>query len=89
MSQLKKSLRSGRCFITGKVKHRTEAAATRERHRLISKGEEAATIHIYLCDCGAWHVGRLSPRDQKRNAISEDRWRKIREQRALLGEPRP
>jgi hypothetical protein len=89
MSRLNKSLRSGRCFITGKVRHRSEGAATREKHRLIAKGEDAATIHIYACDCGAWHVGRLSPRDQKRNAISAEKWRKIREQRTPLGEPRP
>lgn len=47
------------CAQTGKIRHRTRAAAGKQLSRLVAAGgRDADRLHPYLCPhCRDWHVG--------------------------------
>lgn len=50
------------CPTPRKIKHATQGAAEQHLSRLRWKARrrmKKAKLNIYLCRCGAWHVGRL------------------------------
>lgn len=55
----------GRCPRTGKVKHRTAAAAAAVMAAMLATNNPRhGTLNVYACPhCSEWHVGHSSRRD--------------------------